>query len=147
MIYSLQEAYLSIYSRKDNLVLNYLLNEGYANDLNSARIILENMSDTWLYSLLNEKEDDKEESLSDMFKRESDYFMAKDNKHTEDAFRRIANMKKILASADVPEDKPKRKTKSKPKRDGRSAAQIASDMLAKIDAAQEVMRRQDRENN
>jgi len=44
-ILNLQEAYLSVYN--DSYVLNYLLEEGYAETPESAYVIMENMSEDW----------------------------------------------------------------------------------------------------
>lgn len=44
-ILNLQEAYLSVYD--DSYVLNYLLEEGYAETPESAYVIMENMSEDW----------------------------------------------------------------------------------------------------
>ena len=44
-ILNLQEAYLSVY--ENSYILNYLLEEGYAETPESAYIIMENMSEDW----------------------------------------------------------------------------------------------------
>jgi len=52
----LQEAYLQIYeeNNEDNLVLDYLLDEGYADNFDSAIKIMVNMSEEWRNEILDE---------------------------------------------------------------------------------------------
>lgn len=38
-----------------NIIIDYLLDEGYTDTLESAEIIIENMSEQWLYDILMEK--------------------------------------------------------------------------------------------
>lgn len=69
-IRNLQEAYLNVYSLEEedskydptlksyniyDLVLTHLLDEGYVNDLESAENIMENMSEKWVYDILEAK--------------------------------------------------------------------------------------------
>lgn len=79
----------------EEFIMNYLIDEGYANTIESAKAIMYNMSESWINSILTE-----EESLADMLTK---LVHSTNNKAIESENRiktKINNIKKKLDNAD-----------------------------------------------
>lgn len=115
-------------------LISHLINEGYASDFASAESICESMSDAWAYEILSES------SLADMFSAEHERNAAS-IKRDEEALARLAALRASLAKHSGESETPK---KTKPTGDVKSRIKK---IKAKLERAQDIMDRQDRERH
>jgi hypothetical protein len=106
-----------------DIILSHLLDEGYATTPEAAQVILDNMSESWLSTILDE-------SILDGVGGLNNRLHSQGTNATNSALERIANMKKMMASVTgaAPE-----KPKPSSKKTKRSTKEIINKMKDDID--------------